>query len=134
MVTRVLCVDENATSRRLLSLMLERLGHRATVVGGEREALAELKKQRFDLITIDMGVPMDYDGIEAYRQIKSTLLAQNQSTPIVAITACAMFGDREQCLRLGMDDYLSKPFTSRALKTLLERWLETDRQPHRRAG
>jgi CheY-like chemotaxis protein len=135
MVTRILCIDENFTNRRLLSLLLQRLGYEPTVVANEREALAELKSQPpFGLITMDLGVPKDADGIECLNRIRAVLAAQNRRTPIIAITACAMVGDREKCLRLGMSDYLSKPFTSHALATLIARWLETDETDRRRAG
>lgn len=134
MVTRILCIDENAINRRLLSLMLERLGYRPIVVGSEFAALAELRSQSVDLITMDMGVPMDAAGVKCFYQIKAELCAQHLQIPVVAITACAMFGDREKCLRLGLDDYLSKPFTSSSLETVVERSLEIGGKERRRAG
>jgi CheY-like chemotaxis protein/HPt (histidine-containing phosphotransfer) domain-containing protein len=104
--------------------MLELIGVRCTPVADGREVVPALQKQHFDLILMDCQMPtMDgYMAAAAVREWERTAAVRGR-IPIVALTANAMSGDREQCLSAGMDDYLSKPFTRQALLAVIERWV-----------
>ena len=107
--------------------MLGGLGCRVHVVNNGREALEALETRGFDLVFMDCQMP-EMDGFAASRAIRGRedmgrSRGDVQRLPIVALTAHAMEGDREQCLAAGMDDYLSKPFTRDQLRAALERHL-----------
>jgi PAS domain S-box-containing protein len=105
---RVLVADDNRTNQRLVELFLEEHHHLVTTVGNGREAVAQAAAQPFDLILMDVQMP-EMDGLEATAAIRERERATGVHTPIVAMTAHAMAGDREKCLAAGMDAYLSKP-------------------------
>ena len=105
---RVLLADDNRTNQRLVELLLEKDRHEVTSVSNGREAVAKAAEQPFDLILMDVQMP-DMDGFEATAAIRERERASGAHTPIVAMTAHAMAGDREKCLAAGMDQYLSKP-------------------------
>jgi PAS domain S-box-containing protein len=105
---RVLVAEDNAVNRRLIARMLEWGGHRATLVPNGREAIEAGADGNFDVILMDVQMP-DVDGMAATRAIREREQATGRHTPILAITAHAMPGDREACLAAGMDGYLSKP-------------------------
>ncbi|MBA4057929.1 MAG: hybrid sensor histidine kinase/response regulator, partial [Marivirga sp.] len=81
-------------------------------------ALNAMKEKRYDMILMDVQMP-EMDGLEATRQIRRT---QGNQPVIIAMTANAIQGDREECLESGMDDYISKPVKLEALVTILEKW------------
>jgi CheY-like chemotaxis protein len=110
---------------------LKGLGFTADAVANGHEALAALKQVPYDIIFMDCQMP-EMDGYEASRLIR---IAENTSTvswkapvPIVAMTAHAMTGDREKCLAVGMDDYLSKPVRKADLQSALIKWLTPKKQ------
>jgi CheY-like chemotaxis protein/HPt (histidine-containing phosphotransfer) domain-containing protein len=105
---RVLLADDNRTNQRLVELLLEKDGHVVTSVSNGTEAVARAAEQRFDLILMDGQMP-GMDGFEATAAIRARERGSGVHTPIVAMTAHAMPGDRENCLAAGMDHYLSKP-------------------------
>jgi len=115
----IMVAEDNAVNQRLVVAMLERMGHRPTLAVDGIEAVNKSLQASFDLILMDVHMP-GLDGFEATRRIRSHELASANRTPIIAMTACAMTGDRERCIEAGMDDYLSKPVTldsvSRAVK------------------
>jgi signal transduction histidine kinase/DNA-binding response OmpR family regulator len=115
----ILIAEDNATNQKLALLMLERLGYRADVAANGVEVLDALKRQRYDVIFMDMQMP-EMDGIEATIKIRSTLPADQQPR-IIAMTANAMSGDRELCLQAGMDDYISKPIMVKMLVEAIKR-------------
>jgi PAS domain S-box-containing protein len=115
---RVLLVEDNAVNQKLARRMLERFGYRADVAANGLEALEALDRQPYDLVFMDVQMP-EMDGFEATRQIRSLLCATRQPR-IVAMTANAMQGDREECLTAGMDDYVSKPIGVNELRSALE--------------
>jgi PAS domain S-box-containing protein len=116
---RILVAEDNEVNTKLALLLLERLGHRADVVGNGREALEALRRERYDVVLMDVEMP-EMDGLEASRRIHAEWL--NDRRPrIIAMTANAMQGDRETCLAAGMDDYLSKPIRRDELAAALER-------------
>ena len=122
---RVLVAEDNAINRQLLTSVLEQLGHAVEVAINGHETLAAIQRSHFDLVLMDVQMP-GRDGIEATREIRRLeQLGQlpPPRRPIIAITAHAMKGDREQCLAAGMDDYLSKPILRRDLIAAIERRL-----------
>ncbi len=122
----VLLVEDHPVNQRLATQLLERWGHRVTLADNGERALALLADARFDLILMDMMMPV-LDGLEATRRYRAT--EQGPRTPIVAMTAKAMQGDRERCLAAGMDDYLSKPLDLRAFQRLVHRYASAASAP-----
>ena len=122
---RVLVVDDNTTNRQVTLMVLERLGLPAQAVADGAEALDALKTIPFDLVLMDVQMPV-MDGLEATRRIRapdSTVL--EPQLIIIAMTAMVVQGDRERCLEAGMNDYLPKPIEPRSLLAKLEQWLES---------
>jgi PAS domain S-box-containing protein len=121
-VLRVLVAEDNAVSQRLVARLLEKRGHRVTVTANGREAVEALANQSFDLVLMDVQMP-EMDGFEAAAVIREREKHNGAYTPIIALTALAMKGDRERCFASGMDDYLSKPIRPQELDKILERYL-----------
>jgi PAS domain S-box-containing protein len=115
---RVLVVEDNPVNRRLATMMLERLGHRAETASTGAEAVAACADRRFEIVLMDVQMP-GMDGFEATRRIRD--LEDRPQPYIIANTAHAMAGDRERCLSAGMDDYLSKPIQLHDLRASLRR-------------
>lgn len=119
----ILLAEDNPVNRRLMIWQLEKLGWAAHAVSNGREALEEVVSgQTYRLILMDCQMPL-MDGFEATRAIREHQGRQGGRIPIIAITAHAMHGDREQCLNAGMDDYLSKPVKLEDLGRMLDLWL-----------
>ncbi|WP_187292281.1 response regulator [Candidatus Symbiobacter mobilis] len=112
----ILLVEDNEVNQTLALALLQRRGHTVTVAADGRQALDHLGRHRFDLVFMDMMMPV-MDGLEATRLFRAS--EQGPRTPIVAMTANAMQGDRERCLAAGMDDYISKPIQVGHLQRLL---------------
>jgi PAS domain S-box-containing protein len=117
---KVLLAEDNAVNQRLVTSLLEKEGHRVTVVGNGREAVAALEREAFDLVLMDVQMP-EMDGLEAAGRIRARELLDGGHVPIIAMTAHAMKGDRERCLAAGMDDYVPKPIQGRELRAAVER-------------
>jgi two-component system sensor histidine kinase/response regulator len=116
---RVLLAEDNAVNRKLAVRILEKHGHRVTVAVNGREAMEALVRDQFDAILMDVQMP-EMDGFEATAAIRRSERGSGRHIPIVAMTAHAMKGDREQCLQSGMDAYLSKPIRGQELLDILE--------------
>jgi len=114
----VLVVEDHPVNQRLALSLLEKWGHRATLARDGREGLDLMTTHRYDLVLMDMQMP-EMSGLEATRRFRAQ--ETGKRTPIVAMTANAMEGDRETCLAAGMDDYLPKPIRSVDLLAMLER-------------
>jgi CheY-like chemotaxis protein len=124
--TPILLAEDNPTNQQVCTAMLKKLGcRRIDVVSNGRQALEALSRTGYGLVLMDCQMP-EMDGYEASKQFRKTEEAAGNSsrTPIIALTAHAMKGSREQCLDAGMDDYVFKPFTLAQLKAALDRWLE----------
>jgi len=121
-VLRVLVAEDNAVNQRLASRLLEKRGHRVTVMVNGRNALEALANQTFDLVLMDLQMP-EMDGFEATAAIREREKDNGGHIPIIALTAHAMKGDMERCLAAGMDGYLSKPIRPQELDDLLEKYL-----------
>jgi PAS domain S-box-containing protein len=127
---RVLLADDNITNQLVALAMLTKMGLRADAVADGAEALQALDAIPYSLVLMDVRMP-NMDGLEATRRIRdaerlapnSASLPEGHRLPIIAMTASAMQGDREKCLEAGMNDYISKPVTPRALAEVLEKWL-----------
>jgi CheY-like chemotaxis protein len=107
---RVLVAEDNPVNQMLAVRMLQKLGHEATVVPDGRAAVAAVEAEAFDLVLMDVQMP-EMDGFAAAAAIRQHEAGApgRPRIPIIALTAHALKGDREQCLAAGMDDYLSKP-------------------------
>ncbi|MGA2735182.1 MAG: response regulator [Syntrophobacteraceae bacterium] len=136
---RVLLAEDQPVNQEVARCMMESFGCRVEMASNGQEALDTLSKTPYDLVLMDCQMP-ELDGYEATRifRERETQKAKNQSgqaqpnrrTPIIAMTAHAMQGDREQCLATGMDDYLSKPFNRDRLFAVLKRWLPSKSMTH----
>ena len=115
--TRILVAEDDASNQRLITLMLEREGYTADLVTNGLEAVETLKAQPYDVVLMDIRMP-HMDGKEAIRQIRAHPDAPQPY--IIAVTANAMAGNREEYLRAGADDYVSKPISTEALAAALE--------------
>ena len=118
---RILVVEDNAANLKVAVRMVERLGYRADVAGNGIEAVRVLGQVHYDAVLMDCQMP-DMDGYEATRAIRRNEL-DGRRTPIIAMTASSLIGDRERCLAAGMDDYISKPVKLHIVAAVLERWL-----------
>jgi signal transduction histidine kinase/CheY-like chemotaxis protein len=114
---KILVAEDNLVNQKVALLMLQRLGYGADVVNNGLEALAALQHQEYDLVLMDVQMPK-MDGLEATRSIRQNGLPERYPR-IVAMTANAMRGDREECLQAGMDDYISKPIQMQDLLRIL---------------
>jgi CheY-like chemotaxis protein len=113
---RILIAEDNSTNREVALGMLRKLGLRADAVADGAEALTALESIPYDLVLMDMRMPV-MDGIEATRQIRNPLSAVlNHEIPIIALTANAMQSDREACLAAGMNDFVPKPIRKAVLR------------------
>jgi CheY-like chemotaxis protein len=118
---RILLAEDNVVNQRLAVRMLEKSGYRADTVSNGKEAVEVLKSIPYDLVLMDVNMP-EMDGFEATRIIRDpNSKCRNHHIPIIAITAHAMQGDREKCLALGMNDYISKPVQREELFKAIER-------------
>jgi len=116
----ILVADDTALNRKLVDKMMEKLGHDADIVNDGKQALAAALTKDYDLILMDVMMP-EMDGPTAAQKIKE--FRKEKSPAIMAMTANAFVGDREALLEMGMDDYISKPFTLNDLKEKLDSWV-----------
>jgi PAS domain S-box-containing protein len=117
----ILVAEDNVINQRVATALIERRGYRAGVVSNGQEALDALLRQSYALVLMDCQMPV-MDGFEATREFRKRE-SQARRTPVIAMTAHAMSGDRERCIAAGMDDYLSKPVLPEDLDRIFERWL-----------
>jgi len=115
----VLVAEDNPVNQRLAKRLLEKRGHIVKLAGTGREALALAQAERFTVILMDLQMP-DMDGLEATREIRKWEGERKLHTPIIALTAHAMKGDRERCLAAGMEDFINKPLDAAKLIEVVE--------------
>jgi len=117
---RILVVEDNSVSEMVITRLLYKLGHDVATAANGREAIDSLAAERFDLVFMDVQMPV-MDGVEATRRIRQGEAgADNVHLPIIALTAHAMAGDKEKFVAAGMDTYLSKPLEGTALKSVIK--------------
>jgi signal transduction histidine kinase/CheY-like chemotaxis protein len=116
----VLLVEDNPVNQTVIEAMLRSLGYQVCLVGDGAQAVHKAANFEYSAILMDCRLPI-MDGYEATRQIR--LMPNQVQTPIIALTANALQGDREACLAAGMNDYLAKPFKRIDLQRILQRWL-----------
>jgi signal transduction histidine kinase/CheY-like chemotaxis protein len=119
---RILVVEDNAVNQMVAVRLLEKLGYSADIAANGIEALSAVQRISYDLLLMDCQMP-EMDGLEATTRLRQRETSGGKRIPIIAMTANAMMGDRENCLAAGMDDYLAKPVRIEELKAKLERWL-----------
>jgi signal transduction histidine kinase/DNA-binding response OmpR family regulator len=124
---RVLVVEDNTANLKVAVRMVEKLGYRADVAANGVEAVRILGNVRYDAVLMDCHMP-EMDGFDATRAIRRDE-PEGRHTPVIAMTASALSGDRERCLAAGMDDYLSKPIKAHVVAAVLERWLGPGDEP-----
>jgi PAS domain S-box-containing protein len=117
---RILLAEDNTVNQKVALMMLGRLGYRADVAANGLEVIEAVGRQHYDVILMDVQMP-EMDGLEATRRIVARTPDPAARPWIVALTANAMQGDREQCIAAGMDDYISKPIRRDELEAALER-------------
>jgi PAS domain S-box-containing protein len=115
----ILVAEDNPTNQKLVEVLLKQRGHRVSMVSDGGQAVDAAAKQSFDLILMDVQMP-GLSGFEATAAIREHERATGRHTPIVALTARAMAGDREECLAAGMDGYVSKPLSPDELFSTIE--------------
>jgi CheY-like chemotaxis protein len=120
----ILIIDDNETNLKLLNIILTKEGYVVTTAPDAEQALLILQSLIPDLILTDLQLP-GMDGFELTRRIKNNPITS--ATPVIAITAFAMKGDREKVLAAGCDDYVAKPIDTRGLPALIEKMLAEKR-------
>ncbi|MCK8824050.1 response regulator [Fuchsiella alkaliacetigena] len=116
----VLLVEDNLINQEIAKELMEDVGLQVSVVENGEEAVEKVKEEDFDLILMDVQMPV-MDGYEATKIIRAD--SKNQDIPIIAITAHAMLEDKEHCLEVGMNDYISKPFMPQEFLLKLSKWI-----------
>ncbi|MFT5089482.1 MAG: PAS domain S-box-containing protein, partial [Planctomycetota bacterium] len=117
---RILLAEDNEFNQRVAIGLLSNSGHNITVVQNGQEALARIEAESFDLVLMDVQMPV-MDGTEATRTLRQREIDTGTHLPVIGLTAHAMENDRQRCLDAGMDDYLTKPFKIADLDAMLAR-------------
>ena len=120
MAVRVLVAEDNQVNQAVIRATLTQFGATVTVVDDGAAAVDALQRAQFDLVFMDCQMPV-MDGYQATARIRAAESGGHR-IPIIAVTANALAGDRERCLKAGMDDYLAKPTTRQGIAGMLERW------------
>lgn len=124
---RLLAAEDNPVNQLVIRKLAERLGYTIDVVGSGQEAIDAVSQGGYSVVLMDCQMP-EMDGFEATAAIRA-LPGARGAVPVVAVTAHALPGDREQCLARGMDDYLAKPILMDDLARILERWIAARQAP-----
>ena len=115
-------------NQKLAVRLLEKRGHAVVAAGNGRQALAAFAQEHFDVVLMDVQMP-EMDGFEATAAIRDEEKTTGAHVPIIAMTAHAMKGDEERCLRAGMDGYVSKPIDAQSLFRTIESLIPTGSEP-----
>lgn len=110
----VLVIDDNKVNQRVAALTIQKWNAKVDVADNAKAAYEKLSEKKFDLILMDVTMP-DIDGFEATKHIRRKMAAPVNKIPIIAMTASALIGDREKCIAVGMNEYVSKPFNPEEL-------------------
>lgn len=120
----ILLAEDDVVSRNMVTIMLEQRGYKVVAVENGREAISAFEKSKFDVILMDINMPYT-DGYSATIAIRGKEKDRKYRTPIIAMTAYALKGDREKCLEVGMDDYISKPISLDQAMDMIEKYAKT---------
>jgi len=126
---KILLAEDNLVNQKLAMHLLEKSGHDTTVVSDGQAALSEFIEKEFDLVLMDIQMPV-MDGWKATESIRRIEHNTGKHTPIIALTAHAISGDREKCIDAGMDGYLPKPFKFDSFKSEIDRVMSISRAHH----
>ena len=121
----LLLVEDNQLQQKVMRILCGKLGFDLDIVSSGEEAITAVQvcHRGYDVILMDWRIP-GMDGIETTTAIRKLEAENGRHTPIIAVTASAMVGDRQRCLDGGMDDYLSKPFTPDQLRAVILHWTD----------
>ena len=119
-------MEDNLINQKIVLLSLKKLVKNIDVAVNGKEALDKFGTSKYDIILMDVQMPI-MNGYTAAKKIREIEASTNSHTPIIAITANALMGDREECLAAGMDDYISKPFQIEVLIQKMRNLLEANR-------
>lgn len=120
---RILLVEDNLLNQKVVLFNLKKLNYDITAIVNGREALEEAKKTRYDLILMDIMLP-EMNGFEITQEIRIFEKENNiENVPIIALTANTYDNDRQKCLKVGMDEYLAKPFTAQQLIDMINKFI-----------
>jgi two-component system sensor histidine kinase/response regulator len=128
---KILLAEDNPVNQVLITRLLEKKNCPVTVAANGKEVLEALKENEFDLILMDVQMPM-MDGFETTRSIRRKEKFTKDHINIIAMTAHAMQGDKERCLEVGMDDYLSKPVKSEELYNTINKFATAEKEKENR--
>lgn len=121
----ILVAEDNIVNQKITILLLEKLGLQAQIVNNGLEAVQAVSERLYPVVLMDCHMP-EMDGFESTRAIRRMEISSGRHTPIIAVTALAMAGDRERCIEAGMDDYISKPIDKERLKNKLNQWMNKE--------
>jgi CheY-like chemotaxis protein/HPt (histidine-containing phosphotransfer) domain-containing protein len=124
--TKILIAEDNTMNQRLIKHLMQSRGYQFDLVGNGAEAVESLKKQSYELVLMDIQMPV-LDGYTATGQIRKEL---KSAIPVIAMTAHAMSGDREKCINAGMNEYLTKPLDEEVLFALIEKYMPKNPSGH----
>ena len=120
---KILIVEDDKINQKVIELRMQSLGFKITIVENGKEAIDILKETDFDIVFMDIQMPI-LDGFETTKLIRSPKSqVKNHNITIIAMTAFAMKGDKENCFSIGMNDYIPKPIKVEELKKILKKWL-----------
>jgi len=118
---RILLAEDNPVNQKLAVILLQKAGFSVDAVENGQHAFEKVKSGKYNAVLMDVQMP-EMDGFEATRAIRQWEVLKHSHVPIIAMTAHALKGDRERCLEVGMDDYVSKPLEPQVLFNVLDRW------------
>ena len=117
-VPEILVAEDNPANQKLIEIILKKIGCNSVIVENGEEAITQLKEKNFDIIFMDLQMPM-LNGFEATNRIRK----QNQQIPIIALTANAIREDINRCFQIGMNDYIMKPYQKNEIFQIIEKWV-----------
>ncbi len=118
----ILLAEDNPVNQKLALILLQKSGYSVDAVGNGLLAYEKVKTGKYSIVLMDVQMP-DLDGLEATKRIRAWEVG-NGHIPIIAMTAHALKGDRDNCIEAGMDDYITKPLDPKIMFSVLERWLQ----------